>query len=267
MICRAEGLVIRGYRMSESSKVVVLFTREYGKLRLVARGARRPKSKFGASVEPITWGNYVFYRRENRDLQTLSEGDIFYAFSGIKAAYRRTAYASAVCELLDHMTVDEDRNTMLFSVALDALKWMESIEEGAVELPLWYFQLKAAAASGYRPHLSGCVRCGERLSGPRIRFNPFLGGTLCERCGDSGMVLKGDTVRFLEQLQVGRPERIDLRTFDRIDRVEVDRALRHFLAHHVDGRRRVKSLDFLDRMLVAEGTPVPYRAMTEGEVR
>ena len=124
MIRRVEGLVIRGYRMSQSSKVVVLYTNEHGKLHLVAKGARRPKSKFGASLEPITWGSYVIYWRENRDLQTLSEGDILHPFWGMKQSYARTAYASAVCELLDHMTVDEDRNPLLCSVVLDSLRWM-----------------------------------------------------------------------------------------------------------------------------------------------
>ena len=56
MIVQTEGLVLRNFRMSESSKVVIVYTRNFGKVRLVAKGARRPKSKFGASLEPLTWG-------------------------------------------------------------------------------------------------------------------------------------------------------------------------------------------------------------------
>ena len=88
MICHTDGLVLRGFRMSESSKVVVLFSRDYGKLRLVAKGARRPKSKFGASLEPMTWGRYVFYRQDNRELQILSEGDIAHAFEAVQTTLR-----------------------------------------------------------------------------------------------------------------------------------------------------------------------------------
>ena len=260
MICKTEGLVIRGYRMSESSKVVLIYTRESGKLRFVAKGARRPKSKFGASLEPITWGSYVFYRRENRELQTLSEGDILYPFEGIKREYRRMVCASAVCDLLDHMTADEDRNPLLCSVALDALRWMESIEEEKTELPLWYFQLKAASALGYRPNLSGCVQCGGRLSGSRVGFNPFLGGALCGRCGNGATVLNMSTLRFLEQLQTGRPDRIEVRRFGEIDRAEARNALRTFLNCHIENRRKLRSLEFLDRMLAAEHAPVAYRA-------
>ncbi len=260
MICRAEGLVLRGYRMSESSKVVVIYTRESGKLRLAARGARRPKSRFGASLEPITWGSYVYSRREGRDLQTLTEGDILYAFDGLKRDYRRMAHASAVCDLLDHMTADEDRNGILCSVALESLRWIESVGTGAIELPLWYFQLKAASALGYRPHLSGCVRCGTRLPESGIRFSAAEGGTVCAHCGSSGSPLDRPTVAYLEQIQTGRPDRIDTKAIERIDRAKVRGLLRTYLDYHVETHRRIRSLDFLDRMMAADGTEMAYVA-------
>ncbi|MDP6777850.1 MAG: DNA repair protein RecO [Candidatus Latescibacteria bacterium] len=258
MICRAEGLVLRGYRMSGSSKVVVIYTRESGKLRLAARGARRPKSRFGASLEPITWGSYVYSRREGRDLQTLTEGDILYAFGGLKRDYRRMAHASAVCDLLDHMTAEEDRNGVLCSVALESLRWIESVADASVELPLWYFQLKAASALGYRPHLSGCVRCGSRLEDSGIRFSPVEGGTVCGHCGSSGSPLDRPTVTYLEQIQTGRPDRIDVEPFGRVDRGKVRGMLRTYLDYHVEARRRIRSLDFLDRMLAADGSEATY---------
>lgn len=263
MICKTEGIVIRGFRMSQTSKVVLLFSREYGKLRLAARGARRPKSKFGASLEPMTWGTYLFYKQENRDLQTLTEGDILYVFEGIKRSYQRVVCASSVCELLDHMTEDEDPNALLFSVALDALRWMETVPEKALEAPLWYFQLKAASALGYRPHLSGCVSCGQRLSGSRAWFSPLLGGTLCENHRQEGMAIKKATVDFMEHLQVHRPDRVDLKQFESVDRVEVNRVLRGFLMHHIESRRRIRSLDFWDRMVAAEAEPAYNPASLE----
>ena len=264
MICRAEGLVLRGYRMSESSKVVVIYTREIGKVRLAARGARRPKSRFGASLEPITWGSYVYSRREGRDLQTLTEGDILYAFDGLKRDYRRMAHASAVCDLLDHMTADEDRNGVLCSVALESLRWTESVGAEAIELPLWYFQLKAASALGYRPHLSGCVRCGTRLPDSGIRFSAVEGGTVCAQCGSNGSPLDKPTVAYLEHIQTGRPDRIDTDVFERIDREKVRGLLRTYLDYHLESRRRIRSLDFLDRMMAADGADTTY---ADGDAR
>ena len=258
MICRSEGLVVRGYRMSESSKVAVVFTRDNGKVRLAAKGARRPKSKFGASLEPITRGIYVYYRRENRDLQTLSDGDILDPYPGIKQDYGRLAYASAVCDLLDAMTVEEDRNPLLYSVAVDSLKWVETAPRVAAEAPLWYFQLRAASALGYRPHLSGCVRCGSRISGAKVRFNPSLGGVLCSRCGAQGQPLARRTIDFLEHLQTHVPANVDLSGFAEEIRIEARRMLRTFLDYHMPNRGRLRAFDFLDRVMAAEGPASGY---------
>jgi DNA repair protein RecO (recombination protein O) len=238
--------------MSESSKVVVLFTREYGKLKLAARGARRPKSKFGASLEAMTWGNYVFYRREDRDIQTLSEGDIVYAFDDVKANYGRMAAGSVICELLDHMTEDEDRNAMLFSIVIDTLRWVGVLPERLLDVPIWYFQLKAAGALGYRPHLSGCVQCGNRLETGALGFGPALGGALCKAHANLGMPVERLTLDFLEYLQTGRPDRIDLGRFLHINRAEVNRVLRSFLDQHLVSVYRQKAMDFFDRLRVAE---------------
>ncbi|MCE2439903.1 MAG: DNA repair protein RecO [Candidatus Latescibacteria bacterium] len=258
MISKTEGLVLRGYRMSESSKVVVIYTRNAGKVRVVARGARRPRSKFGASVEPITWGAYVYYSRENRELQTLSEGEILYAFEGLKRFYRRLAYASAVCDLLDRLTPEEDPNSLLCSVTLDSLRWMETVEEDAVELPLWYFQLKAAAMLGYRPHLGGCVGCGGRITGDTACFDAGRGGTVCRRCDHGGIEVRLATIQFLEHLQTARADRIDSKGFREVDTGEARRVLRGFLWRHIENRGQVKSLDFLNRLLAAEAPSAPY---------
>jgi DNA repair protein RecO (recombination protein O) len=258
VICQTDGLVLRGFRMSESSKVVVLFSRDFGKVRLVAKGARRPKSKFGASTEPMTWGRYVFYKRENRDLQILTEGDIAHAFESVKRHYGRMAAGSAICESLDHMTEDEDRNPLLFSVVLESLQWVGAIAEADLDVPVWYFQIRAAGILGYRPHLSGCVQCGSRLEGQRLGFSPGLGGTLCAAHAGLGMAVRANTVDFMAHLQVGKPDRIDLTRLQGVERSEVPQILRAFLNQHIASRYKPKALDFFERLRAAE-QPMPYQ--------
>jgi len=272
MIRKLEGLVIRSYRMSESSKVVLVYSGQYGKLRLVAKGARRPKSRFGASLEPITQGRYVVYWKENRELQTLSEGDILQAYPEIKQSFLRTYHAGAVLELVDRMTADEDRNPMLYSSAIDTLSCMSAVAESSLELPVWYFQLRSASALGYRPHLTGCAGCGSPVSGDRISFCPSLGGVACEACRGPGVELSPATLEFLVRLQVSHPEQVVGLDARHADGAQVRNALRRFLDHHIDGHVRMRSWGFLDRLrvdshvapggpavsLAAEGSPAPY---------
>jgi DNA repair protein RecO (recombination protein O) len=233
--------------MTETSLVVVVYTRTWGKVRLAAKGARRPKSRFGAAFQPITFGSYVYYRKDGRDLQTASEGDIQHTFDGVKQDYERLGYASVICDLLDHMTVDEDPNPLLLSIALDTLRWMESVPAHQMELPLWYFQIKAAGCLGYRPHLSGCAVTGERLDGARAWFSAEHGGTLKRRVEGHGVWLDPDSIAFLENLQTLTPDRIDADLFDRVDAYQCRSAIRLFLDYHMD-ERRPKSFLYLEKL-------------------
>lgn len=263
MIVKTEGLVLRSFRMSESSKVVVLYTHDFGKVRVVAKGARRPKSKFGASLESITWGRYVYYQRHNRELQTLSEGDIVYPFELVKKHNGRLAAGSVVCELLDHMTEDEERNPMLFRLALDTLQWIGHIETMALDMPVWYFQLKAAGELGYRPHLGGCVQCGNLLDGVNLGFSPVLGGGLCTQHAGQGMAISKNVVEFLAQLQVSRPDKMPIESINSVNQVEVTRLLRSFLDYHMSSQYRPKAFDFFEQVMAAERATA-YQTVREG---
>lgn len=259
MICRAEGLVLRSYRMSGSSKVAVVFTREEGKLRFAAKGARRPRSKFGASLEPITWGVYHYFRREGRELQSLIEADIRNPFSEVKAEYRRLVFASTICDLAHGGTSEEDRNVSLFHALIQCIAWMGTVPMSAVELPLWAFQLKAAALLGYRIHLNDCVKCGGSLPATVVRFSSRQGGVVCDRCRSGDIQLRRSTVGFLDDLAHRRPEEIDLDRFRGVDRAMVHTALRQFFDYYVGSRYGTRSFEFLDRMLAAESVDAPQR--------
>jgi len=238
--------------MTTSSKVAIVFSRDHGKLRLAAKGARRPRSRFGASLEPITHGSYVIYRHERRELQTVSEGDIQYPFTELKADYRRMVCASAICDLLDHMTADEDPARPLYQSALDSLHWLERIDPGAVEVPVWYFQLQGAGFLGYRPHLDSCTTCGRTSDSTRMRFSPAAGGSVCSSCGSGGVMLDARTLQFLSQLQAGPRYAVPLQDLGQVDRRTARLALRTYLEYHLENRGTVRALNFMEQMLSAD---------------
>ncbi|MDA0710889.1 MAG: DNA repair protein RecO [bacterium] len=258
MIVQVEGLVVRGFRMTESSKVVILYTRDHGKVRLVAKGARRPKSKFGASLEALTWGRYVFFKRENRELQTLTDAEIIHAFGDVKKDYNRLAAGSVICELLDQMTQDEDRNPLLFRHALEALEWVGRIDMSALDLPVWAFQLRASEALGYRPHLSSCVTCGSAPEGSSLGFSTTLGGVLCPRHREQGMGVSREMITLLARLQAEATDPVDSERLPSVSRDEVSRLLRTFLNHHMASQYRPKAYAFFDKLMAAERA-VPFQ--------
>jgi len=257
-ICRTEAIVLRGIKLGESSKIVTLYTQSYGKIKVIAKGVRRPKSKFGASLEPITHSLVIFYRKEGRDLHTLSEGDLLTPFTRLKGEFSRLTYASAVCELTDRLMVGEEPNRPLFRTLLGALHGIEEAPPEDAEKFLWRYELALSGFLGYRPEFNTCVHCGRPLRGRSLLFSFPLGGVLCEKCTDrdarASPIFPG-TARFLFHLQRVSMNRVArLKTAPEMA-AQIRTLLDRFLAYHTENYRNLKSLSFLRK--VAE----PYVAI------
>ena len=247
-MCRTEGIVLRTYDYSETSKIVSLYSKGFGKVKVIAKGARRPKSRFGASLELITEVSFIFYKRENRELYTIGQCDILCPFPRLKVHMTSLSYASAICELTDRLVVGEEPNPALYRAMREALQGIEEQPEEDPERFLWHFQLKSAGALGYRPHLDRCVSCGGAVNAPRVRFSYALGGPLCPACTRrdlSGSEVHLGTVRFLAWLD--RYGATRAKVADALIG-EVRRALWDFLKYHTGDQLQLKSLAFLDQI-------------------
>ena len=251
MILRTDGIVLRTYRMSDTSKVVVLYTENLGKVKATARGARRPKSKFGASLEPFTEGTYIIYYKEGRDLQTLSEGDILDPFENVRSDFDRFIYASAITELTDHITIEEAANTELFRKLKESLDCLGALPGSMSETAFWFFQVRAAEALGYRPYLDRCTVCEKGWKKGKARFSPSRGGLVCSGCGggvEGSFFLQEPTIHYLYKLQSCDSKTIHELDHTKIIPEEVRKALGRFLEYHTENRRPLRSLHFKDKV-------------------
>ncbi|MFH1008371.1 MAG: DNA repair protein RecO [Candidatus Latescibacterota bacterium] len=250
-LARTEAVVLKGTKWSETSRIVTLYTLGFGKTRVVAKGARRPKSQFGASLEPITHSAVVFYRREGGDLHTLSQSDLIGSFPQIKSDMTTLGYASAACELTDRLISGEEPNRPLFRTLLETLGGIEESAVGDAEKFFWRYQLQLSALLGYRPEFGCCAHCKAPLSGIQVAFNFALGGTICARCaseGDRSPSIHMGTAKFLFQLQRARPDRV--RTLKSLPWLadEIRPLLAKFLSTHTEDHRGLRSLDFLEQV-------------------
>ena len=250
-LCKTEAVVLRSIKWSETSRIVTLYTLGFGKLKVVAKGARRPKSQFGASLEPITHSAVVFYRKEGRDLHTLSQSDLIAAFPKLKSDLSALTYASAVCELTDRLMAGEEPDRPLFRALVETLGGIEENAATDAEKFLWRFQLHLATFLGYRPEFGNCVRCGTALEGAKVAFSLALGGTLCDRCAGEGVqshLIHMGTARFLFHLQRVRMDRVRaLKSLPWLAE-EIRPLLGEFLAIHTEDPRGLRSLDFLEQV-------------------
>ena len=178
---RDEGVVLRVQKLGEADRIITLLTRRHGRVRAVAKGVRRTRSKFGATVEPFSHVDLQLYEGRSLDIVTQAESLTAYGAT-LVGDYRRYTAGTAVLETAERLTAEEREPALrLFLLVLGALR---TLTERDPSLVLDAFLLRAMAVSGYAPALSDCARCGA--AGPHRAFSVPAGGTVCPACRPAG---------------------------------------------------------------------------------
>jgi DNA repair protein RecO (recombination protein O) len=178
---KATAIVIRVVEFSETSSVVTLFTREFGKVRALAKGARRPKGPFESALDLLAVCRIVFHPKSGDVLDLLTEAKLERRFRP-RADQLAGLYAGCyVAELLSELTDDHDPHPQLFDMADRTL--LELATGGGVASLILRFELSALRILGHFPSLDCCVGCGTRVeSRGQVAFGSWEGGVLCPDC-------------------------------------------------------------------------------------
>lgn len=183
-VYRDVGVVLRTYRLGEADKIVVLMTAEHGKVRAVAKGVRKTRSKFGARLEPMSHVRLLLYR--GRELDIVNQADAIDPLTPLLSSLDRASQGIAAIEAVDQLSIDREPNRRLYQQAVGVLR---TIAEHPSPMNVAAFYWRLLAAEGLEPHLDGCVRCGAPDPGASRTDPPFLvafdlneGGALCRNC-------------------------------------------------------------------------------------
>jgi len=175
---QTQGIILKQTKLGEFDKIVTIYTPEFGKLKAVAKGACRPKSKLGGNVEPLTHSLLLLAKGRNLDIVTQSQ--TINGFLALKSDIWRMACGLYFLELIDSFTVEGGENRLLFDLLLDILNQLNELDSN--EIALRYFELHLLHHLGYRPQLRRCVSCDSPLKPVVNFFSPSKGGLLCPDC-------------------------------------------------------------------------------------
>ncbi len=177
---RVEAIVLRHADWGEADRLLTLYTREHGKARAVAKGARRIRSRKAGHLEPFT--RVILQLAQGRDLLIVTQAETLEAYLPIGADLVKTGYASYIVELLDRFIYeDEIENQPIYVLLTEALDRIAA--EPDPWLALRYFEIRLLDYLGYRPHLFHCASCGKEILPENQYFSPNAGGVLCPSCG------------------------------------------------------------------------------------
>lgn len=190
-----QGIVLRSYPFGESDRVVIILSPNHGKLRTVAKGVRKTKSRFGGRLEPLTHVDLVLY--EGRNLDTVTQVSVIEAFPHVRTDLERVGIAGAMLNAVDAVAQENESAHRLFLLLHRGLRVLDS---GPADPGLLTgFYLKLAALVGIAPSLGGCASCGGDIDVERFSFP--AGGVVCSRCATADAVkLRPGLIDYLASL-------------------------------------------------------------------
>ncbi|HSN92364.1 MAG TPA: DNA repair protein RecO [Anaeromyxobacteraceae bacterium] len=248
------AVVLRAVDYGEADRVVLLLSRERGKVSAFARGARASRRRFGGALEPFTLLAAEARERRGAELLGLETVSVVRAFGGIRGDLARIACAAYAAELSRELVRDHEPHPDLFDLLV---AYLSALDSGpARPAALRAFELGALRAAGFMPRLDACARCGAGLPDAPVRFDAEPGGALCPGCaaaaGPRSVSLSPGTLRALRGLQEGGLAAAETEPLLPPAGREGREALAHFVEHVLG--RRLRSRAFLDEVgpLLAE---------------
>lgn len=176
MLQKCEGIVIRTTNYGETNKIVTIYSREFGKLGFMARGAKKTNSRLSAISQLFMHGSFLYMK--SKGLGTLQQGEILSSLRSIREDIFKTAYASYLVDLLDKSTEERKPNPFLFELIYQSLCYID--EDYDMEIITNIFEMKMLAILGLYPCMNKCAVCGNQEG--HFAFSIRENGLICHRC-------------------------------------------------------------------------------------
>ncbi len=238
-----EAIILKHSDLGEADRIVTLYTPNRGKIRSVAHGVRKTKSKLGGHVEPITLSSIMLSR--GRNLDTISQSQVIESFPPIHNDLNLMAQAIYLIELTDAFTSEHIENYPVYKLLLDSLHQLGRTRR--VELLFRYFEIRLLEYMGYRPELNVCLNCRNPVEPVDNSFSPSGGGILCPNCAHAEPLVRAISVNALKVLRL-----LQRGEYATASRLRIGNALSYELRGTIHGyiryllERELKSTGFLE---------------------
>jgi DNA repair protein RecO (recombination protein O) len=242
-IYRSEAVVLRHSDFGEADRLLTVYTPHLGKLRLLAKGVRKPTSRKAGHLESFTRTQMLVARGRNLDI--ITQAQMIEPYRGLRQDLWRMSHAYYVGELVDRFSEEQNENQPLYRLLCDVLGWI--CESPNLAMTMRYFELHLLDLAGYRLQLFQCVICHAPIEPVANFFSIEEGGVLCPRCGEGrrgARPLALGPLKVLRYLQTHEYDECVRLQLHRETAAEVEDVLQKYLVYLLE--RGLKSVEFLD---------------------
>ncbi|MBE3585557.1 DNA repair protein RecO [Desulfofundulus thermocisternus] len=239
---KVSAVVLKSVSIREADQLLTLFTREKGKIRVMAYGSCKLTSRKRGAVQPFSHSRFLI--RRGSGLDTVSQGELVEMFPQLRCRLDKLGCAVYLTAMVDDLTAEEEPGEEIFNLLLKTLR---SLVSGDGELLIRAFEVKLLSILGYRPCLERCVLCHVPVDGSRVVFHAGAGGILCPSCAGKetdGLTCSRGTVELLKLFLRWEPGRLNQLKAGQLVRRELKEVLHRHLEYHLG--QRMKSMRFLE---------------------
>jgi DNA repair protein RecO (recombination protein O) len=234
---RDQGVVLRTIKLGEADRIVSVLAQGSGKVRAVAKGIRKPTSRFGARLEPTSHIAFQCYR--GRELDVVTQVETIDAFRQLREHYGSLTHAISMLEAVDQVAQEREANPALYRMLVGALRTLATAPSSPMVAPAFFWKL--LSLEGFHPVLDTCTRCGGE-SGPFLAFDFGEGGVLCNECARfAGRRVEAEAIALLRRILGGDLRGALTAPPDRPG-IEVERLGVAALEYHLERRLRSAAL-------------------------
>ena len=233
---RDTGIVLRNYKLGESDRIIVMMTRDHGKVRAVAKGVRKTKSRFGARLEPLSHVDVQLYKGRNLDIVT--QVDLVSSSYLLHRNLDRLMQGISMLEAVDQIALDREPASYLYRMLAGAL---DELSRHGSPIVLAAFYWKLLAAEGVTPEINRCVGC--QSDNELVAFDLLEGGAQCRSCR-TGVSITPQALKLMSQIWGGQLNEA-LALEETAATSEVTHLATQSMEHHIE--RRLKSVSMFDQ--------------------
>jgi DNA repair protein RecO (recombination protein O) len=236
----SEAIILQSYPLGEADRLVSFLSRTVGRVRGVAAGARRPKSRFGSTLERMSHVRIWFFERETRELVRINQCELIESFVGAFRDYSAGLGLTLMAEITEAVLPDREPADPAFRLLLLSAQTIK--RERGIDLPLAYFALWTVRLGGWLGPLDRCARCGTELTSS-ISANPSAPGIFCVKCRSAGMTtLSANALRSGRKMLSERLDKLDTEDFGAAALKELTRYLLDLIEHQIERRLNTREM-------------------------
>jgi len=238
LVKNAEGIVLNQHKYGNSSLICNLFTAEYGKINIIAKGARTIKNPHSAILQTGHHIDLIYYHKSTRNIQTLKEASIVNAFQNINKDYKKTICSLTIIDIINKISFQDNPCDIIFRLIQRTLGKINKTKTDHIDLYYIFFQIQLLIYLGYHPSFFQCYKCSQKLINASFDLN--IGQVLCLKCNSQNKaIINTETINNLKIFMNTHINDIEKKiNFNNL--IEINNLLYKFISYHVPEIRKSK---------------------------